>query len=445
MKLEQNSNTTMSKENELSEQTVVKPQRWLVFDYVRAIGIMIIIFIHGTIYNYGLITTIDMENLSVFFMVMYVVLNWAGLFALISAVVNTYSSFQRLEKNFKNGVKYPAWKAFGRRWCFLGLFYLLLNFLYTYLVSPFNMNFETFEISHSFLPGVIRTGQFYQVSPEKMLHGSVFAMIGWNLIIMGLVFSLIFRKAENYKRKNRRILVLILGIVIVLVSFLRIYLYDDFENAIQDGNYFVAYLIDIVAGNYFPILPYLGFGFIGAYFGMILADNPTKKRIRRLIWIGVGWILAAVIAFLIPDSIYESLGLLDDIFFDYIIVMFAIGFFIVIGSILMIVMFERRVEKSDLVEIEKTRFSTIFLRFSRNSLTFFLLERPISELFALIMNLLIPGWNNYVWTSILFGLFMVLFWFLIAFLWNMIDFKGSFEWILIKFFKLTRFQTEKRY
>ncbi len=262
MKLEQNSNTTMSKENELSEQTVVKPQRWLVFDYVRAIGIMIIIFIHGTIYNYGLITTIDMENLSVFFMVMYVVLNWAGLFALISAVVNTYSSFLRLEKNFRNGVKYPAWKAFGRRWCFLGLFYLLLNFLYTYLVSPFNMNFETFEISHSFLPGVIRTGQFYQVSPEKMLHGSVFAMIGWNLIIMGLVFSLIFRKAENYKRKNRRILVLILGIVIVLVSFLRIYLYDDFENAIQEGNYFVAYLIDIVAGNYFPILPYLGFGFI---------------------------------------------------------------------------------------------------------------------------------------------------------------------------------------
>ncbi|TET74945.1 MAG: hypothetical protein E3J43_09100 [Candidatus Heimdallarchaeota archaeon] len=441
----QNSNTAISKEGELSEQPERKTQRWLVFDFVRAIGIMMIIFIHGTVYHYGLLTTIDIENMNAFFMVMYVILNWAGLFALISAVVNTYSSYLRLEKNFKNEVKYPAWKAFGRRWCFLGVFYLLLNFIYTYLVSPLNMDFETHEISHSLLAGVIRTGQFYQVSPEKMLQGSVFSMIGWNLIIMGLVFSLIFRKAEKYKTKNRRILVLILGIIIVLVSFVRIYLYDDFENAIQDGNYFVAYLIDIIAGNYFPILPYLGFGFIGAYFGMILADNPTKKRIGRLIWIGVGWLLAAVIAFLIPDSIYEYLGLLDDIFYDYIIVMFEIGFFIVLGSILMMVKFDKRVERSDFSVKDKKKFSTIFLRFSRNSLTFFLLERPISELVALILNLLIPGWNNYVWTSILFGLFMLLFWFLIAFLWNMVDFKGSFEWLLSKMFKITKYQTDKKY
>ncbi|MHA1418957.1 MAG: hypothetical protein ACTSPO_08285, partial [Candidatus Heimdallarchaeaceae archaeon] len=215
---------------------------------------------------------------------------------------------------------------------------------------------------------------------------------------------------------------------------------------IQDGNYFAAYLIDVLAGNYFPILPYLGFGFIGAYFGMVLADNPTKKKISRLIWIGVGWLLAAVIAFLIPDAVYENIGLLDDIFFDYIIVMFEIGFFIIVGSILMIVMFDKRVEKSDFVESDsKRRFSTIFLRFSRNSLTFFFLERPISELIAWLLNTIMPGWNNYIWTSMLFGLFMVLFWFLIAFLWNMVDFKGSFEWLLSKMFKLTKYQTDKRY
>ncbi|MHA1447518.1 MAG: hypothetical protein ACTSSN_12555, partial [Candidatus Heimdallarchaeaceae archaeon] len=96
-------------------------------------------------------------------------------------------------------------------------------------------------------------------------------------------------------------------------------------------------------------------------------------------------------------------------------------------------------------EKDKKKFSTIFLRFSRNSLTFFLLERPISELVALILNLLIPGWNNYVWTSILFGLFMLLFWFLIAFLWNMVDFKGSFEWLLSKMFKITKYQTDKKH
>ena len=178
MELEQNSSTTIPLESGLSELPERKSKRWLVFDYVRAIGIILVIFLHSTVYNYGLLTTINIEDLSIFLLIMYVILNWAGLFALISAVVNTYSSFLRLEQNFKKDIKYPAWKAFGRRWCFLGVFFLLLNFLYTYLVSPLTMNFETHSLSHSFLAGVIRTGGFYSVSAEKMLHGSVFTMLG---------------------------------------------------------------------------------------------------------------------------------------------------------------------------------------------------------------------------------------------------------------------------
>ena len=214
-------------------------------------------------------------------------------------------------------------------------------------------------------------------------------------------------------KKTIKKILLAIGIVIILISFLRIYLYDDFSNAIDGGNYFVAFLIDIIAGNYFPLLPYLGFGLIGAYFGLILADNPSKKKIRRMIWIGVGWIVAAIVAFIIPDSIYETLGLLDDIFFDYIIVMFEIGFFIVVGIPLLLVFFNKRGDKTNPSHRDKKKISTIFLRFSTNSLTFFLLERPISEIFALILNLSIPGWNNYIWTSILYGLFLVLFWFII--------------------------------
>ena len=84
MKLEQNSNHTTSKETELSELPERKTKRWLVFDYVRAIGIMLVIFIHATVYHSGLLETIDIENLNPFFMVLYVVLNWAGLFAILN-------------------------------------------------------------------------------------------------------------------------------------------------------------------------------------------------------------------------------------------------------------------------------------------------------------------------------------------------------------------------
>ncbi|MHA1200873.1 MAG: hypothetical protein ACTSQF_16275 [Candidatus Heimdallarchaeaceae archaeon] len=440
-----NSDDSTSMEIETTSVVSSKPQRWYFFDYMRAIGIIIVIFVHGIVYHYGLIQSIDLENLNPFFMIIYVVLNWAGLFALISTVVSTYSSFKRLETNYENSISKPSWKAFGIRWIFLGLFFLIMNFLYTFLLEPFSMDFGTGVISHSFLPGVIRTGGYYAVTPEKILSGSVFSMLGWNLIIMGLLFTLLFKNKEKFRDKWRRILVLVLGLTIILISFLRIYLYDDFTAAIDGGSYFIAYLIDIVAGNYFPILPYLGFGLVGAYFGLVLADEPTKKKMLNRIWIGVGLLVGAVVAFLIPDSFYQSIGLLDDIFFDYIIVMFEIGFLIIIGVLLFLAFFNKRGEKLDPVKRDKKKFSTIFLRFSTNSLTFFLLERPISELFALILNTTIPGWNNEIWTSILFGLFLVLFWFLISFLWNLVSFKGSFEWLLTKLFKLVRYESDKKY
>ncbi len=422
-----------------------KPQRWFFFDYIRAVGIILIVFIHGVVYNYGLIQSLDLDNLNPFFMIIYVVLNWAGLFAVISAVVSTYSGFKRLESNFRDKVKRPSWRAFGRRWTFLGVFFLILNFFYNYLLSPFQLDIETGQINHSFLAGVMRTGQYYSVAPEKILSGSVFAMLGWNLILIGLFFTIFFRNEQKIHQKKKRITVLVIGIVIVLISFLRIYLYDDFTNAIEGGNYFLAFLIDIIAGSYFPLLPYLGFGLIGTYFGLLLANQPTKKKIRNRVWIGFGLLIGAVIAFLIPDSFYESIGLLDDIFFDYIIVMFEIGFFIVVGTLLLLLFFNKRGDKENPSQRKKKKFSTIFLRFSTNSLTFFLLERPISELFALILNATIPGWNDYIWTCLLYGLFLVLFWFLIAFLWNLVDFKGSFEWLLSKLFKVARYQTDKKY
>ena len=98
------SNVLTTTDVEPSSEEFGKTQRWFFFDYIRAIGIILIIFIHGVVYHYGLIQSIDLDNLNPFFMVMYVVLNWAGLFAFISAIVNNYSSFNRLENNFEKNI-----------------------------------------------------------------------------------------------------------------------------------------------------------------------------------------------------------------------------------------------------------------------------------------------------------------------------------------------------
>jgi len=422
-----------------------KPKRLVYIDYIRSIGILMIIFIHGIVYSYGLFDTLDLENLNPFFMIIYVVLNWAGLFAVISALVNTYSSYNRLKNTEEHEFARSAWRIFGKRWLFLGFFFLCLNFLYSFLISPFFYDFGTKTTYHSFLPGIIRTGGYYQVAPEKILTGSTFAMLGWNLIILGLVFTLLFRKKANFNKKWKRIFILILGIVIILISFCRIWFFDDFENAIQNGKYGLAYLIDMISGSYFPLLPYLGYGLIGSYLGLVLADNPTKKTLRRQIWIGVGFFVGSVIAFLIPDAAYAQIGLLDDIFLSYITNLFEISFYIIIGVIIILISNRRKNIEPEAEVKESKGISRIILNFSKNSLTFFLLERIIAELFGLLMETILPDWNNYIWSCLLFGGFLVLFWIGISILWSLANFKFSFEWWLVKFFQKIKYKSNKSY
>ena len=409
--IEKDSIDDETSENDITKMTIEdKPPRLVFLDYIRGIGIMVIIFIHGIVYSYGLFGTLDLENLNPFFMIIYVLLNWAGLFAVISALVNTYSSYNRLKKAEENGFARSAWRIFGKRWVFLGFFFLCINFLYSFLVSPFFFDFDTKIAYHSFLPGIIRTGGYYQVAAEKILTGSTFAMMGWNLIILGLVFTLLFRQKNTFQKNWKKIIVLIFGIVIVLASFSRIWAFDNFANNLQSGNYGLAYLIDMFAGSYFPLLPYLGYGLIGAYFGMVLADNPTKRKIRRQVLIGVGFILGSVIAFLIPDAAYAQIGLVDDIFLSYIANLFEIGLYIIVGVIILLVAFRRKRIGPEAEIKENARSSRIILNFSKNSLTFFLLERIFAETFGLIMEKIYPDWNNYIWTCLLFGGFLVLFW-----------------------------------
>ena len=415
-----------------------RAQRLDFFDIIRGIGIILIIFLHATVYHYEKIGEIDLENLNPLFLVLYVILNWAGLFALISSVVNTYSSYFRYKENLSKNIKNPGWIAFGKRWIFLGIFFLIMNFFYNFLVGPFLYDFDLQIAHHSFLPGVIRTGQLYVVSPVKLFQGSTFSMLGWNLIIMGTLFSILFNKSEKLGEERIRQIILSLGIVIVVISFFRIYLFDAFDNAISSNNFFLAFLIDFIAGSYFPIFPYLGFGLIGAYVGLLLSTNPTKEIVKKKIWIGIGFLVGAVIAFLIPDSIYEAIGLLDDILFSYIIVLFEIGVLITIGAILFLAMFDKRSLKSKENQEGKKKRGLLLI-FSTNSLTFFLLERPIAEIFALVVTL------DTVEASMLFGGFMVIFWILIAMLWSRINFKYSFEWLLTKLFQKVKYQTDKSY
>ena len=112
------------------------------------------------------------------------------MFGVISGAVNTISSIKRVKSNPKNNKK--VFKATMYNLGITGFLLLVLHFIYYMILGPTNYDMETGTHDHSygFLPGVIRTGTWYQVQTDRWFEQSSLAMMGWILIFLGVILYL---------------------------------------------------------------------------------------------------------------------------------------------------------------------------------------------------------------------------------------------------------------
>ena len=399
-------------------------KRWYGIDIIRGIGILGMILIHGIVLNYEYLEDIDLENLPPLFMVLYIVDFWGGIYALISGTANIYAIYKH---SISTNEQSTDEKDNSYQWKYLfkyGFILLLLHFLYHYALGPTYHDFETKIHKYALIPGILSNGWGYKVLPERMVLGSSLSMISLNLFALGLLAFLLFRNNPQQKMKRNKLIFLAIGSIFIIFAFFQIPLGKIQTNLIESKNYFIALILGLLIGYPYPFFPYFGYACIGAYLALVLADNPSRKTLLRQLWLIVPFFIIGIIAFMLPNALYERYSVLEHIFMSYIMVNINIGLFIffLIISIRVIDFSNVRIKK---IEGEKpSKIVKFFILFGQQTLIIFLLETIVRESIAFVLSAIFPGWNDSVLNCFIFGGSLVILWICIVILFN------KLKWVL---------------
>jgi len=398
----------MTEQEDLTNPEIIK--RWYGIDILRGIGIFGVILLHGIISNYAHLDELDLDNLPPLFMILYLVDFWGGIYALISGTVNIYAIYRH---SISTKDKLNNEKDDGYQWKYLfkyGVILLLLHFLYHYALGPTYHDFETKIHKYALIPGLLTKGWGYSVPIQRMVLGSSLSMIALNLLALGLLAFWLFKNNPKQKLKRNKRIFLILGSIFIIFAFFQIPLSQIHTDLIEAENYFLALILGLFVGYPYPFFPFFGYGCIGAYLALILADKPTKKSLRRQLWLMLPFMIIGIIAFMLPNEFYEKFHLLDEIFMSYIMVNINIALFILF-LFLAIRIADFSNMRSKRIEGENpSKFIQFFIFFGQHSLIIFLLETIVRELIAYGLTALFPGWNDSVLNCFIFGGCLVIMW-----------------------------------
>lgn len=409
----------------IMQKSAFYEKRFLSFDIIRGIGIMGMVFLHSAVFHYGEINSIDLNNLEPLLMLFYVLIMWGGMFGVISGSVNTISIINSIEK--KDISNKEIFKITIKKLCLAGLLFNFLHFIYYMILGPTNYDLEsgTYNHSYGFIPGSIKTNSWYLIQTDRWFEQSSLAMIGWILIFLGVFLFLLLRN-EGYKQKNRNQWILyIFGSLLIIFSFFRIPIHKLVTSKIDNKEFFIAWILSLFGYEPFPLLPFLGYGLIGAAYAFTLSTK-SKRNLRKYYFQGILWFIIFILCFILPDQFYERFGYLDDILIMYLLVLFQIGFFL-IGLNIFVTVFDRDKFNNAYSQEKIIKRTKIIRSFSSCSLSIFLLERITSNLWAMLLNQLNSNWNTTIFGCILFGIGMVIFWCIISLIWRKFDYRFTIE------------------
>ena len=211
-------------------------KHYLGIDVLRGLGIFSVLSLHTAFYYYDGIFNLDLDNPPLIITLIGFLLMFAGLFAMISGFVHTLQTYRKIkekEYTLKDTIKYSM---------MAGFYILVIAYLYFLVTGPGIILFDTNSYDNSILVELIKNGRLIFPSVERILYIDSLVMIGSNIILLALITALGFK---YIKSDNKRCLYFyVVGVGILLISILRIPLYDTYLNARDDGNYFIVFLLN---------------------------------------------------------------------------------------------------------------------------------------------------------------------------------------------------------
>ncbi|MDD3804353.1 MAG: hypothetical protein PHW02_08235 [bacterium] len=380
-------------------------------EIVRGIALMFILFFHSSIYNFANIHKIDFSNPPILIVLMSFMALWGGIFVIYSATVNSFMLISRSADKVESKVFLIT--------SISACFYILIHYLLTLFLGRWNIDFVNNMPNLTFVAEGFRHGRLALPDARHLFEGSSISTIAVNLLLMSWLLYFALKLKVAFKRIC--FYLCLGGLLVIILSVARVTLYPRFTDAIAENNYFLSILCSFFLANPYPVLTYFAYGLFGTLLGVLIYND--RRDIMKFALLPLSALLFAYGVFGMMN--FDKTISKPD-YFWYFKTNFELGFFI-FSITLIYLIFENR--KKFLSKL------SLIKNFSKVSLTVYMLEVTLSEIFRIVVSKFIPGWNQTINNSLLFGLFNVIVWSLIVTLWAKANFKFSFEYFWVKMLK----------
>ncbi|QEE16455.1 hypothetical protein DSAG12_02285 [Promethearchaeum syntrophicum] len=414
-------------------------KRILSLDFIRGLAIIGVIVNHAITYGIMLneenARTLLPKSPLVIFAPLLIFGTWAGIFALITGLVNSYQIYLRMKKKEDIGVALQG--------CFINsTLVLIIHFIFLGLFNRVSESLTGNGFNHSLITGSIELQQISLPPIELFFRADALAMISASGYLTCLLLWIIWRKQGFQNTKRSIKIILEFGAIILAVSQpLWNLLYPIFISFLNKGGlyYIPALFLSFISGTMHCLLPYGGYVAFGIILGIYLAEQKSIQEIKNFAK-KVGFSLIIISIILAIYHIFTVEGNLMSFFFKY--KMIPPDLYLLNLGIMML-WFPWFFEKIDYCSDEKhakiAEKTILIRRFGILSLTLFMLEPFWCTLWSFIFHTAFgsfSGEKDVVMTN--FGLnllFLIIVfgsWLIILKKWEKHKYKFSFEWIMVK-------------
>lgn len=387
-------------------------------DILRGFSILYVVFIHGAIYNFDAFSQIDIDSLPLYLLVIGAVGLWGGIFVVYSLIVNTVKLLGRIERSEINFRQIS-------HLVIAGLVYLLiLGTIQSLLLGRWAIESDTIQLTA--IAELIR-GQDMTVHFDKLFTSSGLKIIGLNLIIAPLVIYAALRRTGLKDRPDSYQLFFGLGLTILGFSFLRIFLYPDWIEAMMNGNWMAGLAGGLVLADPYPGIAYSSYGMFGVGLGLILYYRRLDY-LRRYV-LPLGLILVAV------GSVANSLttaSFFGPSWFWYGKIVLETGIFLLLFCLAIWIELRGVSVRSGFWQAAYRLLGPA----SRISLTIYLFETLTSELLRLVFSHFAPDWPTSVTACLLLGAVNLIVWLSLAHVWQRYNYRYSIEYLWVVIWQL---------
>jgi protein-S-isoprenylcysteine O-methyltransferase Ste14 len=93
--------------------------------------------------------------------------------------------------------------------------------------------------------------------------------------------------------------------------------------------------------------------------------------------------------------------------------------------------------------IARNRVTLIVRRFVTMDLSIFFIETFLSNLIALVWDLMVPGWSDDMGLTVAFGFFVLIVWALLLWAWDKAGYRFSIQWFVVRWSNRLGIETDK--